>query len=85
MTSRTVVPGVFGRVSALLRLDQGMLVNGFWRISVGVLVEGVCAPTLTSLQERAQTDLEIAAAATKLQGLACALVLRRHLRKQRST
>ena len=56
-----------------------MLVNGFWRISVGVLVEGVCAPTHTSLQERAQSDLEIAAAATKLQGLACALVLRRHL------
>jgi hypothetical protein len=62
-----------------------MLVNGFWRISEGVLVEGVCAPAHTSLQERARTDFEIAAAATKLQGLACALVLRRHLRKQSST
>jgi hypothetical protein len=62
-----------------------MLVNGFCRISVGVLVEGVGAPTHTSLQERAQLDLEIAAAATKLQGLACALVLHRHFRKQRST
>ncbi len=28
---------VFGRASALLRLHDGMLVNGFWRISVDVL------------------------------------------------
>ena len=59
---------IWSRISAAEARSRD-LVNGFWRISVDVLVEGVCAPTHTSLlQERAQTDLQIAAAATQLQG-----------------
>jgi hypothetical protein len=60
---------VYQRGTALLRIDQGMLVNDFLWISVGVLVEGVDTLTHTSLlQEREQTDLEIA---TVFQGSSC--------------
>ena len=63
---------VYQRGTALLRIDQGMLVNDFLWISVGVLVEGVDTPTHTSLlQEREQTDLEIATVATQFQGSSC--------------